>query len=80
MAYELDGKQVDAYPTDLAVLARCQPIYETLPGWGQDISGARTFADLPKQARDYVQRIEEQTGIPVSYIGIGPGRDQTLCL
>ncbi len=80
VAYELDGKQVDAYPTDLAVLARCQPIYETLPGWGQDISGARTFADLPKQARDYVQRIEEQTGIPASYIGIGPGRDQTLCL
>ncbi len=80
VAYELDGKQVDAYPTDLAVLARCQPVYETFPGWGEDISGARSFADLPKQARDYVQSIEEQTGVPAAYIGVGPGRDQTLCL
>lgn len=79
VGYELDGKRIDAYPTDLTVLARCQPVYETLPGWGQDISKVQAFADLPKQARDYVRFIEERTDTPVSYIGVGPGREQTLC-
>jgi len=79
VAYELDGEQVEAHPTDLTVLARCRPIYETLPGWGQDISGTRTFADLPKQARDYVRYIEERIGVRAAYIGVGPGRVQTLC-
>jgi adenylosuccinate synthase len=78
VGYELNGKRIDAYPTDLTVLARCQPVYETLPGWEQDISKVRAFTDLPKQAKDYVRFIEEQTDTPASYIGVGPGRKQTL--
>jgi adenylosuccinate synthase len=79
VAYELDGQQIEAYPTGLTVLARCQPVYETLPGWRQDISNVRGFADLPNRAQDYVRFIEERTGTKASYIGVGPGREQTLC-
>jgi adenylosuccinate synthase len=78
VAYELDGRRVEAFPTDLTVLARCQPIYETLPGWGLDITACQTYHDLPHQARDYVGALETALGIPVSYISVGPGRDQTI--
>jgi adenylosuccinate synthase len=79
VAYDLDGQRVETFPTDLTILARCQPIYETLPGWSVDISGARAFSDLPRQARDYVRRIEGLLGIPVTYVGVGPSRDQIVC-
>ena len=78
VAYELDGRRIEAFPTDLTVLARCRPVYETLPGWGEDITGARTFDDLPQQAHDYVARIEALLGIPASCISVGPGREQTV--
>jgi adenylosuccinate synthase len=54
------------------------PVYEELPGWFEDISACRTFAELPAAARDYVRRVEELTGAPVSAIGVGPGRDETV--
>jgi adenylosuccinate synthase len=76
--YELDGQQIETFPTDLSVLERCRPVYETLPGWSVDISQARAFSDLPQHARQYVTRIEGLLGIPVTYIGIGPARDQTI--
>ncbi|MFC2036582.1 adenylosuccinate synthase [Chloroflexota bacterium] len=79
VAYELDGERVESFPTDLSVLARCRPIYETWPGWATDITGVRTFAGLPQRAQEYVLRIEELLGISVSYIGVGPGREQTIC-
>jgi adenylosuccinate synthase len=78
VVYELDGKKIDAFPTDLSVLARCQPIYETLDGWGSDITQAHSFGDLPPQAGQYVTRIEELLGIPASCISVGPGREQTI--
>jgi adenylosuccinate synthase len=78
VAYELDGQKVETFPTDLTVLARCQPVYETLPGWSIDIAHARTFDDLPQQARQYVSRVEELLGIPASCISVGPARDQTI--
>jgi adenylosuccinate synthase len=78
VAYQLDGQRVETYPTDLTVLARCRPIYETLPGWGMDITLARSFDELPQEARTYVSRIEELAGIPASCISVGPGRDQTI--
>ena len=78
VAYDLDGQRIESFPLDQAVLARCRPIYHTLPGWQADIAQVRTFEDLPGQARDYVLSIEELLGIPVSYISIGPGRDQTI--
>jgi adenylosuccinate synthase len=78
VAYELDGQRIEAFPTDLSVLARCQPIYELLPGWEVDITQARAFEDLPAEAQQYVARIEELLGIPASWISVGPGREQTI--
>jgi adenylosuccinate synthase len=78
VAYELDGQRVEAFPTDLTVLAHCQPLYETLPGWGVDIASARSFEDLPQEARSYIVYIEDLLSIPASCISVGPGRDQTI--
>jgi adenylosuccinate synthase len=77
-AYQLDGQTIETYPADLSTLARCQPIYETLPGWSSDITQAQAFDDLPEQARRYVARIEELAGAPASCISVGPSRDQTI--
>jgi adenylosuccinate synthase len=78
VAYELEGNRTETFPTDLAVLAKCRPVYEEMPGWEVNITHARTFADLPKQAREYVNRIEELVGAPASWISVGPERDQTI--
>jgi adenylosuccinate synthase len=78
IAYELDGQRAETFPTDLTVLARCQPIYETLPGWGLDVTTCQTYDELPQEAQDYVGRLETILGIPVSYVSVGPGRDQTI--
>ena len=74
----LDGQRIETFPTDLTVLARCRPVYETLSGWGTDITNARTINELPPQARDYVTRVEELVGIPALCLSVGPGRDQTI--
>jgi adenylosuccinate synthase len=78
VAYSLDGERLETFPTDLTVLARCQAIYETLPGWEVDITPARSFDDLPPEAKTYVWRMEEILGIPASCISVGPGREQTI--
>jgi adenylosuccinate synthase len=78
VAYDLDGQRIESFPTDQTVVARCRPIYQTLPGWQGEIAQVRTFEDLPGLARDYVLCIEEMLGIPASYISVGPGRDQTI--
>ena len=77
-AYELDGERVVDFPGDAFRLERCKPIYETLPGWRSDVSGARRPADLPAAARRYVDRIAELIGLPVSIISVGPDREQTI--
>jgi adenylosuccinate synthase len=78
VAYDLDGQRIESLPTDLSVLARCQPIYETLPGWQADIEQVAKFEELPRAARGYVDFVEERVGIPASFISVGPGRDQTI--
>lgn len=78
VAYDLDGERTESLPTDLSVLARCQPIYETLPGWQSDIEQVAKFEDLPRAARGYVEFIEELVGIPASFVSVGPGRHQTI--
>ena len=78
VAYELEGKQIEHYPTDIRVLAKCKPIYEVLPGWQRDIMGTRTLVDLPGNARRYVEFIARQTRTAVSYISVGPGREQII--
>jgi adenylosuccinate synthase len=78
VAYELDGKRIEHLPADLAVLARCRPVYETLPGWTVNIMNARTFDALPPEARDYVTFVEDLLTVPATFISDGPGRDQTI--
>ena len=79
-AYELNGEKIDRYPASLKELAQCKPIYETMPGWKEDITGVKTLADLPENARNYVKRIEELVGVEVSTFSVGPDRDQTNVL
>ena len=59
-------------------LDACEPVYETMPGWKCDISGARTYSELPKEARDYVERIEREIGCPISYVSVGAQRDAPI--
>ncbi len=79
-AYELDGQRVDHFPSDAFQLERCQPVYETLPGWTEDLTACRKPADLPANARRYVDRIGELVGLPVSVVSVGPDRDQTILM
>ncbi|MFC9996371.1 adenylosuccinate synthase [Nocardia sp. NPDC127526] len=78
VAYEIDGERVEQMPTTQTDFHHAKPIYEEMPGWWEDISGARTFEELPANARAYVERLEELSGARVSCIGVGPGRDQTI--
>ncbi|MFC5995970.1 adenylosuccinate synthase [Pseudonocardia hispaniensis] len=78
VAYDVDGKRTDEMPMTQTDVHHAVPIYEELPGWFEDLSVYRTFEELPANARAYVHRIEELTGAPVSAIGVGPGRDQTI--
>ncbi|GAA1883026.1 adenylosuccinate synthase [Williamsia serinedens] len=78
VAYDVDGERVEDMPMTQTGFHHATPIYEEMPGWWEDISGARTFDDLPKNAQDYVVRLEELAGAHISCIGVGPGRDQTI--
>lgn len=78
VAYDVDGERVEEMPLTQTGLHHAVPIYEMLPGWSEDISAARTFADLPRNAQAYVRRLEELSGAPISAIGVGPGRDETV--
>jgi adenylosuccinate synthase len=77
-AYEIDGKRVSNFPSHVDDLRRAVPVYETLPGWRQDITKIRTLADLPAAARSYLARLSELIGRPVEVVSIGPDREQTI--
>jgi adenylosuccinate synthase len=77
-AYRLDGQELKYPPSTVEDIERCEPIYESHPGWKQDLSGMTRFADLPDLAKSYLKRIEELTGARLSLLGIGPAREQTL--
>ncbi|MFE0145327.1 adenylosuccinate synthase [[Kitasatospora] papulosa] len=78
VAYEIDGKRVEELPYNQTDFHHAKPIYETLPGWSEDITKAKTFGDLPKNAQAYVKALEEMSGAPISAIGVGPGRTETI--
>ena len=78
IAYELDGVQIDTVPARLTDLARVKPIYQVLPGWKSSTSGVQHWSDLPPAAQSYVAFIERTTGVPVKWIGTGPGREATV--
>ncbi|MEU8901551.1 adenylosuccinate synthase [Nocardia sp. NPDC048505] len=78
VAYEIDGERVEQMPTTQTDFHHAKPIFEELPGWWEDISGAKTFEELPANAQAYVLRLEELSGARISCIGVGPGREQTI--
>ncbi|HEY2670261.1 MAG TPA: adenylosuccinate synthase [Rugosimonospora sp.] len=78
VGYEVDGHRVDHMPMTQTAFHHAKPVYEELPGWGEDISKARTFDELPVNAQRYVERIEELCGTRVSVIGVGPGREENV--
>lgn len=80
VAYERDGERTTALPVFTPDFERVRPVYETLPGWAEDISAARRFDDLPPNARRYIRRIEELSGVPVSLVSVGPEREQAVRL
>nr|C6DZQ7.1 RecName: Full=Adenylosuccinate synthetase; Short=AMPSase; Short=AdSS; AltName: Full=IMP--aspartate ligase [Geobacter sp. M21] len=79
-AYNYKGQVLTEVPASLEVMELCTPIYEELPGWNEDITGAKSMAELPKNARDYVARVEELSGAPVVLVSVGPRRDETIVL
>jgi adenylosuccinate synthase len=78
VAYEIDGKRVEELPASQSDFHHAKPIYEYLPGWTEDITSARKLSDLPKNAQEYIAFLEKISGAPMSAIGVGPGRDQTI--
>lgn len=71
---------MEEYPANLNVLAHCKPIYEEMPGWNEDITGVQSIDELPEEARHYLKRVSELTGIPISIFSVGPDRKQTIVL
>jgi adenylosuccinate synthase len=80
IAYEQDGQPIHHRPASLSRLAKCRPVYRELPGWQEDISGARRLEDLPSQTRNYLDAIVEGTSVPLSIVSVGPGREETIVL
>jgi len=78
--YKYEGKTIKNFTTNLEILKDSEPVYETLPGWKEDISKVTKFDKLPKNAIKYIKRIEELLGIPASIVSLGPGREQTIVL
>ncbi|MFZ9893319.1 MAG: adenylosuccinate synthase [Candidatus Nanopelagicaceae bacterium] len=78
VAYEIDGRRVEELPASQSDFHHAKPIYEYLPGWSEDISKARKLSDLPINAQGYIKFLEKISGAPMSAIGVGPGRDETI--
>ncbi|WP_102348086.1 adenylosuccinate synthase [Bacillus sp. Marseille-P3661] len=77
VAYQYNGQVINEFPASLKILAQCEPVYEELPGWSEDITGVKSLDELPENARHYVERVSQLTGIPLSIFSVGPDRNQT---
>lgn len=78
VGYKFNNTVIDYFPASLNDLAKCEPIYEEFDGWGEEVANARSYDELPSNAKKYLSRIEELTGVNISIIGVGPRRDQTI--
>ncbi|WP_224984634.1 adenylosuccinate synthase [Geomonas agri] len=78
--YKYNNQILDEIPASLEVMEQCTPVYEELPGWAEDITGAKSIAELPKNAQDYVKRVEALSGAPVVLVSVGPRRSETIVL
>jgi adenylosuccinate synthase len=80
VGYDVEGVRHDEMPMTQTEFHHATPIYELLPGWDDDIRGARSLEDLPKTARSYVEALEAMSGAPISVVGVGPDRDETIAI
>jgi adenylosuccinate synthase len=78
VAYELRGERLELPPTDPDDFAACRPVYEEVPGWTSEITGAQSWDDLPGQARGYLDRLSSLTRLPLTLVSVGPDRHQTI--
>ncbi|KAI1180237.1 Adenylosuccinate synthetase [Nemania sp. FL0916] len=78
IAYKVDGEELDSYPADLDILSRAEVVYHEMPGWQKPTTNARSYYELPKAARDYVEYIEKFVGVKIKYIGTGPDREAMI--
>ncbi|HWD47178.1 MAG TPA: adenylosuccinate synthase, partial [Actinomycetota bacterium] len=78
VAYRIDGEVTEEWPMTQTEVHHAEPVYELFEGWREDISGARRLEDLPRAARTYIEAVEKLGGVPVTAVGVGPGREQTL--
>ncbi len=78
VAYDIDGQRIEKMPYHQTDFHKATPIYKEMPGWQEDVSGITEASDLPQKAKDYVEALEEYSGIPISLIGVGPGRKQYI--
>lgn len=78
VGYKFEDKVIDYFPASLEDLAKCEPIYEEFDGWDDSVADARSFEELPENAKKYIRKIEEFTGVPVAIVSVGPRRDQTI--
>ena len=76
-AYSYKGELITEYPANLRMLADCEPVYEELPGWNEDVTSCKSLDELPENARHYLERISQLTGVPISIFSVGPDRNQT---
>lgn len=79
-AYKYNGEVIEEFPASLKILSKCEPVYEELPGWMEDITEAKKLEDLPKNARHYIERVGQLTGVQISIFSVGPDRNQTNIL
>jgi len=77
-AYKINGQETTFFPANKARLSKAEPVYETMPGWSDDLTEVCSFQDLPVNAQNYVRRIEEHIGKPITFVGVGPKRSQTI--
>ena len=79
-SYQIDGANVSDMPGDHEELGRLTPVYESLPGWSERLSGARCISDLPFNAQRYIRRVEELSGVPIVCVSVGADRGETILL
>lgn len=80
VAYRMRGQKILQFPTDVTIFPECEPVYEDLPGWKESTSGIKSFNLLPSNAKKYLLRIEELTGVPIDMVSTGPDRNETILL
>ncbi len=79
-SYKCDGDKLDNFPADASVLERCEPNFESFPGWKESTSGLKEYDSLPENAKSYLKAIEDMLGVEVQMISTGPGRDELISL